>query len=366
MTAKNVLDFKVPFLPGWGDFNFFHCFASAYVFAEGLDISGIADYPCPPRNNGLPCHGCGNVRKGKCEHAMLNKVSPYAFMFDAMSGRSSLRLRYDGEPTEMQKLVGSIGYIADFLFGFAGYEYRKCADGGAFRDEIAASIDAGKPVIAETKRGAGRDGCFHVITGYDGDALACPSEDYFYKRERPEGPPAYGDLAALYIFGSKTAPRYTLKDGLNNIRKAVEYTVSEKLWDGYLVKMGGWDAFPSDDGLDNADMDEKKKRMERMLYTIRFSMNAHFVDKAFQDIHIRHEEMRDPKLAGYWKEIRANSIYIGHGIENKIAGINWDTVNPAAFRGISKAVCEGIVKNKAADLKLLEALGQAIGVLGKK
>jgi len=99
--------------------------------------------------------------------------------------------------------------------------------------------------------------------------------------------------------------------------------------------MGGWEAFPSDDGL----------------------------DKAFQDIHIRNEEMRDPKQAGYWKEIRANSIYIGHGIENKIAGINWDTVIPAAFRGISKAVCEGINKNKAADVKLLETLGQVIAVL---
>ena len=84
---KKSLDFKVPFLPGWGDFNFFNCFTSAYVFVENLDISGIVDYPCPPRNNGLPCHGCGNIRKGKCEYAALNKVSPYAFLFETMSGR---------------------------------------------------------------------------------------------------------------------------------------------------------------------------------------------------------------------------------------------------------------------------------------
>ena len=285
---KNALNFNVPFLPGWGDFNFFNCFTPSYVFNEKIDVSGITDYPCPPRNNGLPCHGCGNIRKGKCEHAALNKVSPYAFMFEAMSGKCSLRLRYDGEPTEMQKLIGSIDYIVDFLFGFTGYEYRKCVEKAAFMDEIIASINGGKPVIAETAPVTARGGCFHVITGYDGDALTCPAGDYFYKRARQDGPPAYGEVIALYVFGGKTAPRYTLIDGMKNMRRVIEYTVNEKLWDEYLVKMGGWDAFPSEDGLDKADMGEKKKRMKRMLDTIRFSMNAHGVDKAFQDIHIRY------------------------------------------------------------------------------
>ena len=78
-------------------------------------------------------------------------MSPYAFLFETMSGKSSLRLRYDGEQTAMQRQINNLDYTADFLFGFTGYEYRVCSDYNAFKDEIAASIDAGKPVIASTK-----------------------------------------------------------------------------------------------------------------------------------------------------------------------------------------------------------------------
>ena len=68
---KNQLDFKVPFIATWGNMNFIHCFTSVYMFIENLDISGEINYPCPPRNNGQPCHGCGNVRKGRGDKAAL-------------------------------------------------------------------------------------------------------------------------------------------------------------------------------------------------------------------------------------------------------------------------------------------------------
>ena len=358
---RKTLDFKVPFLPDWGGgFAFIECFVPAYIHIENIDISGIKDYPCPPRNGRAPCHGCGNIRKGKCENAELNKVSPYHMMLGTMSGGHSLRRSYDGQPTEMEKIINSIDYTVDFYFGFTGYEYRKCSDNISFKKEIIASINAGKPVIAETNASKSS---FHLITGYDGDMLAYPSDDYFYKRACPNGAPAYNEIAALYIFGDKITPRYTLIDGLKNIRKVIEYTVNEKLWDDYLVKMGGWDEYPSNDGLDKADMAEKKVRMKRMLDTIRYSMNAHCVQKAFQDIHIRHEEMLDPKLSGLWESIKSNSFYMGHGIENKIDRINWETIRPATFRGISKEICEGILKFKEADIKLLDYLNQAIEIL---
>jgi len=54
------------------------------------------------------------------------------------------------------------------------------------------------------------------------------------------------------------------------------------------------------------------------------------------------------------------------GIESKIAGIDWDTVRPATFRGINKAIYEGIVKNKEADLRLLEIINHAIDILEKQ
>jgi hypothetical protein len=333
---------------------------------EKLDISGIKDYPCPPRKGSAPCHGCGNIRKGKCEHAELNKVSPYHMMLVTMSGSCSLRRRYDGEPTEMEKLIDSIEYTADFYFGFTGYDYRKSSDNAVFKDEIVASINAGKPVITEVTEVNSAETRFHLITGFDGDTLECPSDDYFYKQAWPNGAPAYDEIVTLYILGDRIAPRYTLIDGLKNIRKSIEYTVNEKLWNDYLVKMGGWDDYLSDDGLDKADMEEKKERMKRMLDTIRYSMNAHCVQKAFQDIHIRHEEMRNPKLSGLWEAIKSNSFYMGHGIENKIDRINWDTIKPSTFKGISREICEGIVKFKEADIKLLDYLNQAIEILKKQ
>jgi len=371
---KNQLDFKVPFVASWGHLNFICCFTSVFMFIEELDISGITNYPCPPRNNGMPCHGCGNVRKGKCDGAALNKVSPYCFLFDTMTGHSSLHDRYDGEPNEMQKLIGDVAgnsscatdHTVDFLFGFTGYGYRTITDAARFKDEIIASIDAGMPVLAEGNPGEGRGGRFHVITGYDGSELICPADDYFYKQARPDGPPIYNELVALYIFGEKAAPRYTLKDGLENIRRVRGYNVSEKIWDDYLIKMGGWDAFPSEDGLDKADAKEKKARLERMLQTVRYTMNTHCLIKAFQDIHLRHEEMLDPAFLELWKKIETTATYMGHGPEGIIARINWETIRPSTFRGISAKICEAIVKVKEADKQVLEYINHGIKKLDNR
>ena len=87
---RNLLDFKVPFV-GFTQINFIDAFTSTYMFVENFDISGVIDYPCPPRKGRGPCHGCGNFRKGKCENAAVNKVSPYSFLFNTMTGSCSLR-----------------------------------------------------------------------------------------------------------------------------------------------------------------------------------------------------------------------------------------------------------------------------------
>jgi len=84
-----------------------------------------------------------------------------------------------------------------------------------------------------------------LITGYDGYALLCVDYRHVvYKPEKgnvladkPEEPPAYSELDALYIFGEKTAPRYTMKDGLANIRRAMECNFNEHVWDDYLAKL---------------------------------------------------------------------------------------------------------------------------------
>ena len=48
---KKRLDFKVPFVASWGSLNMILCFAPAYMHIEGLDVSGIKDYPCPPQRS---------------------------------------------------------------------------------------------------------------------------------------------------------------------------------------------------------------------------------------------------------------------------------------------------------------------------
>lgn len=89
-------------------------------------------------------------------------------------------------------------------------------------------------------------------------------------------------------------------------------------------------------------------------------MNTYCLQKAFQDIHIRHEEMRDPALLEIWEKIKSTARYMGHGPESRIAKIDWDTIRSSSFRKISAEICEAIVKVKEADVKVLEYIKQAI------
>jgi hypothetical protein len=138
----------------------------------------------------------------------------YFMLFDTMCGSAALRRRFDGEPTEMQKTIGDrvcgTDYTVDFLFGFAGHEYRKSTDTAKFKDEVITSIDAGRPIIAKVKSNI--SGLFRVITGYDGNKLLCP--DYKNAGNPPKKAPRYDELEALYIIGKKIKPRYVLKDSL--------------------------------------------------------------------------------------------------------------------------------------------------------
>lgn len=159
---KNQLAFNVAF-SGFTTTDFINCFTSTTMVLEG--ITGKDDYDCQQRD-GEPCTGCGN-----CRRSTAGLQEQRFFVFDTMCGRSALRCRYDGEPTEMQTWIGetesdSCGTddTVDFLFGFAGYAYQKLTAPDAFPAAIRASIDAGRPVIAKVKAGEGR---FRVLTGYD-------------------------------------------------------------------------------------------------------------------------------------------------------------------------------------------------------
>ena len=271
-------------------------------------------------------------------------------------------------------------FVVDFLFGYTGYDYRVITDAAAFKDEIAASIDAGKPIIVKLKpesRG------FHLITGYDddGDTLLCIDfirQDWSTNppTEKKEQPPDYGEIDCLYISGNKGTRRYTLKDGLENIRSVIAYQLKEGIWDEYLKKLGGWDAFPSDDGLDKADFEERKARGQILRETTGYVYNFCSFGGAFGCEHLPdhylHKEFFDPALSEFWKDINEhwNLVDAGHrmgGTGGKLAGFwwndQWNYAEESRIPQLSFEICEEIIDCKKADMGLLDIINEALAFL---
>ena len=358
---KNALDFNINYNRLEG-LNFIQRFATAYTFlessAEAPDIHGC-------------CVGCnGDCKKDRAAEQRCK----FFFLFNTMCGNSALRCRFDGRPTEMQRLIGDTreegngcgsDFTIDFLFGYTGYEYRKVT--GDFKAEIIAAIDAGKPVIAKLKSGKPR---FHLISGYDGDAMVCP--DFLVnwdentnkpKESRPEEPPTYDELDALYIFGDKTTRRYTLIDGLYNIRRAMECNINERVWDGYLEQLGG--------DFVKASQQERLVRAQRLKDTVLYIYNICSFDGAFctdgkPHSHYLHAELWNPDLVDLWNSVDAPHWVIlnaGH----RVGGFH-GKLKKAAFislriRGMSAKICGTINELKDADRKLLEIIKQALAIL---
>lgn len=347
---RRELAFNVPF-SGFTTTDFINCFTSTTMVLEG--ITGDDDYDCKQRN-GQPCTGCGN-----CRRSTAGLQEQHFFVFDTMCGRSSLRCRYDGAPTEMERWIGeteadSCGTddTVDFLFGFAGYGYDKLTDAGAFRDAIVASVDAGRPVIAKVKTGEGR---FRVLTGYDGDALISP--DYTNAQRKPEGAPSYDELEMLILFGDKVQPRYTLKDGLARIRQVMEYNIREKLWDDYIGKMSWYPA----GGLHEADLEEKQARMQRVSDTMWHTFNCHNFAEVFRYRTI--EELQNPAFDDICKQIGGPCCGYTHDLAWALIGLNecadWSTYYACGWGEMVELTLERIKQN---DLEALEAVKRALEV----
>ena len=307
---KKELDFKIPF-SGFAGTTFINCFTSTYLFLENIEVTGEAEYACNLREKGY-CNKCCNC--GKTPMAMQER---FFFIFDTVCGRSSLRCRFDGTPTEMQQLITDPVHdddgtddTVDFLFGFAGYEYRQLTDPSVFRGEIEAAIDGGKPVIAKVKSEGAR---FRVITGYDGDKLICP--DFSGAQDKPEGAPFWDELDILYMIGDKIAPRYTFLDGLKRIRRVMEYNVAEKLWDGYMEKIGLY----GPDGLGGAPLDEKKARMKRVADAMWLTFNSHNFAEVFRQRNV--PELKDPVFDGICQKIGAPFYGYTHDLAGSIIGL---------------------------------------------
>jgi len=284
------------------------------------------------------------------------------FLYDTICGHNSLRARFDGVPTEIQKRFGDTAEDengsddnVDFLFGFVGYEYRKLTDPGAFKDAVTTSVNAGKPVVAKVKAGSGR---FRVIIGYDGDELLEPSyEDICHNK--PQKSVEYGELETLYIVGDKIRPRYTLKDGLERIRQVMEYNAAEKIWDGWIEKFT-WDSFCTND-----DIEEKQACVKRVADRM-WNMNTWAFGNGLNNRI--HEELRNPEFDNICKQA-CDSAYNTWSDYWSLIGLaecaDW---NHRAFKGgeIYVLVRYALEHIKKCDAEVLEFIKQAIAVLGEK
>jgi len=255
---KKILAFNVPF-SGFAGTTFLNCFTSTYMFFENTPAE---------------------------------QQEKYFFLFGTMCGHTSLRFRYSGEPTEMEKKLcvrdfydcGG-DYAMEFLFGFAGYDYGQMINPADFKGEIIANIDAGKPVIVGTKAEADQ---YRVITGYDGENLLSP--EYTNAQRPPENPPSYDDIEVLYVFGNKIQPRYGLADGLKRIAQVMEYNVGEKLWGTYFDKFSSY--HQTSDSFINAGTDEKNARMKRLQKSMWDVMNTHNFCEVFRNCY--HDGLQVP------------------------------------------------------------------------
>ena len=346
---KKSLNFNVPFV-GFTSTDIYSCLASVYVHLEKL--AGSDDYDCEQKR-GQPCNGCGN-----CADSTEKVLEKVYFLFDTMSGRSSLRNRYDGAKTEIDTAIddgGGSDDTVEFLLGFAGYEYHKITLPSEFKEAIVASIDAEKPVIAKVKDGRAR---FRVITGYDGNAII--EADYAGAQRKPQ-PTSYDEIDALYVLCAKVKPLYTLIDGLKRIRRVMEYNIAEKLWDSYTAKIGWYD----NGGLADTDLDEKKARMKRISDTMWYTFNCHNFAEVFR--YCYYEELTDPAVRDLWYPIGPTYGYTHDlawaliDIENQI-----DWTKLMYTPGMGEMVQLTLYKIREHDAKVLEIIKGAIDILEPK
>ncbi len=355
---KNELEFKVKF-SGYCGTSFINCFTSTYIFLEKINSRHKDGDSCEKSQ----CDDCGSCGKDE----------GYFFLFDTMCGHSSLRCRFDGELTMMDKMINDENFYdggsdnnVDFLFGFAGYEYRKLTDAAKFKDEIMASVEAGKPVIAKIKAG---DDPFRVLIGYDDDALICP--DFSMAQQKPEIAPTYDELDTLYIIGNKTDPLYTLLDGLKRIRKVMEYNINEHLWDSYKEKMGLY----TSDSLRNCSIEEKKARMKRTADTMWHTFNCHNFAQVFRkylgndnpssyDAISDMKRLRNPEFQDLFGKISGPCYGYTHDLAWALIGLeacaDWTQHAVGYFGELVELTISQIAKN---DEEVLDAIRRVVTIL---
>lgn len=364
---KNALNFNIQF-SNLLNHSFPNCFAGVYVYLENI----FNELPKKCGEGETWCFGCA------CK-AHPDPQSVYLALFDTMCGRNSLYWRFDGVMTEIAELIGDasgIGnwsgkcgtdYTIDFLFGFAGYEYRKINNAAMFKDEIAASIDSSKPVLAELAADGSE---FCVITGYDGDTLVSSyyvTDQDNNTQEKCTITLSNDEIKTIYIIGNKVTPRYTLKDGLGRIKLIIESSFSEKTWDDGIDQINNILVHPTDDEFKETNADELAAFRNRFTETLTNQFNSHIYEMALCHLPKVYDEAQHPALLDLWNELsrcisRLNNYAFAAGNFNKV-----NISRIGLFRtGFGKMFMSAVEDIKNTHLEMLKIINQAIDILDKK
>ncbi len=321
------LQINIPFT-GFADLNFISVFSSIYIYLEKL--SSGDGYDCAVKM-GEKCTGCGN-----CKSSTHGIMEQHYFLFDTVTGRSSLRCHFDGTPTEMQERVGETYADAcgtpetvDFLFGFTGYDYEIVTDSAVFIDKIRESIRDDRPVIAKVPGDRGR---FRVIIGFDGENLLEP--DYNGAQAAPTEGVKLTDITALYRIKEKIPRRFTMKNAFSRIVEVMEYNENSGLWDEYEAKMGWYG------GMEGLTADEMRQRMARTAGTMWHTFNSHNFAEVFRNQIT--EELRTPDIDEIRMIIGGESYGYTHDLAWSLIGwndiISWEGQFEGIFVGYAEAV----------------------------
>ena len=251
------ISFPYPFT-GFNSLTFTNCFASVCMHLE--KVVGVDQYDCPKRE-GKKCNGCGN-----CNGSTAKMQENYYLVMDTMSGRSSVRLGFEGTPDHTDNSFETI----EFLMGYAGYEYRTVQDD--LVTAVQASIDCERPVLARVKDES--NGAFRVLIGYDGDTLTMANPA---NAQRKPTTPTYAEIAEVIVVTGKSKPRHTLADGLRRIRSVMARNRDAQVWDQYMKQFRYWD-----EGLQKADFEEIKRRFGRICGISWYNFNCHNFAETFR------------------------------------------------------------------------------------
>ncbi len=258
---KNQLQYDAPFWI-WGGHGFYNSYASVYMYMQKQNGCAVA----------------------------LNRPEDFAEnlnnLFETMAGQTIMRSSWSGEPTAIQKELevrfgdgsNATDRLVDFIVGFTGYEYKKITT--ELKQAVMDSINAGKPVIAKLKAddwqselGKG----YRVIIGYDEDALLEPG--YVYESSAaPAKPVTYDQMECIYLFGEKTAQKYTMLDVLKQMEEIMNSDFAQGIWVDFAYH---FDFEHGDWGKTAGEVKQRFERLEDMGWNL--SCMGHSLQNATGD-----------------------------------------------------------------------------------